>query len=69
MGPLETSRGSELFSAQFKSLKGIPGPGLDGGLGTLMGNGLAPSSLVLGTGLGEEGGWFKTKSFQEAEAM
>lgn len=51
----------------IQSLKGIPGPGPDGGLGTLMGNGLgllAPSSLVLGTGLGEEGGWFKTKGFQ-----
>lgn len=36
----------------IQSLKGIPGPGPDGGLGTLMGNGLgllAPSSLVLGT--------------------
>lgn len=38
-----------------QSLKGIPGPGPDGGLGTLMGNGLgllAPSHLVLGTGRG-----------------
>lgn len=38
-----------------QSLKGVPGPGPDGGLGTLMGNGLgllAPSRLVLGTGLG-----------------
>lgn len=51
----------------IQSLEGIPGPGPDGGLGTLMGNGLgllAPSSLVLGTSLGEEGGWFKTKGFQ-----
>lgn len=39
-------------------LKGIPGPVPDGGLGTLMGNGLgllAPSSLVLGTSLGRKG--------------
>ena len=37
----------------IQSLKGIPGPRPDGGLETLMGNGLgllAPSSLVLGTG-------------------
>lgn len=53
----------------IQSVKGIPGPGPDGGLGTLMGNGLgllAPSSLVFGTGLGEEGGCFKTKGFQVA---
>lgn len=38
-----------------QSLKGIPGPGPDGGLGTPMGNGLGllvPSCRVLGTGLG-----------------
>lgn len=42
---LETSKGSQLFSSRFKSLKGIPGPGSDGGLGILMGSGLSPSSL------------------------
>lgn len=50
-------------------MKGIPGPGPDGGLGTLMGSGLGlldPSSVVFGTVLGEEGGWFKTKDFQVA---
>lgn len=53
----------------IQSVKGIPGPGPDGGLGTLMGNGLgllAPSSLAFGTGLGEEGGCFKTKGLQVA---
>lgn len=43
---LETSKSSQLFSSRFKSLKGIPGPGSDGGgLGILMGSGLSPSSL------------------------
>lgn len=43
--PLETSKGSQLFSPRFKSLKGIPGSGPDSGPGTLVGSGLSPSLL------------------------